>query len=153
MDKKVIFDLDGTLALIDDRRKISKKPDGKMDWDVFFDPKNIDLDQPNHAVIAMAQMLDAAGHMIVILSGRSKRTKDVTKAWLDKFDVPFDVLKMRPTSKDFMFMPDDKLKQMWLDSLFTDKSDIICVFDDRQKVVDMWRDNGLTCMQVAPGNF
>ena len=82
MKKKVIFDLDGTLALIDDRRKISKKSNGKMDWDVFFDPKNIDLDQPNHAVIAMAQMLDAAGHMIVILSGRSKATKDATKAWL-----------------------------------------------------------------------
>ena len=151
--KTVIFDLDGTLALIDDRRALATKDNGKMNWDVFFDPKNIDLDLPNHGVIAMAQTLKAAGHRIIIFSGRSKRTKDVTKAWLDKFDVPFDVLKMRPTSKDFMFMPDDKLKQMWLDSLFTDKSDIICVFDDRQKVVDMWRDNGLTCMQVAPGNF
>ena len=151
--KNVIFDLDGTLALIDDRRALATKDNGKMDWDVFFDPKNIDLDLPNHGVIAMAQTLKAAGHRIIIFSGRSKGTKDATKAWLDKFDVPFDVLKMRPTSKDFMFMPDDKLKQMWLDSLFTNKSDIICVFDDRQKVVDMWRDNGLTCMQVAPGNF
>ena len=151
--KNVIFDLDGTLALIDDRRKISKKPNGKMDWDVFFDPKNIDLDLPNHAVIAMAQTLKAAGHRIIILSGRSKATKDATRVWLKKFDVPFDILKMRPTSKDFMFMPDDKLKQMWLDDLFTDKSDIVCVFDDRQKVVDMWRSNGLTCMQVAPGDF
>ena len=151
--KNVIFDLDGTLALIDDRRQISKKPNDKMDWDIFFDPKNIDLDQPNHGVIAMAQTLKAVGHRIIILSGRSKATKDATKDWLKKFDVPFDILKMRPTSKDFMFMPDDKLKQMWLDQLFTDKSDIICVFDDRQKVVDMWRDNGLTCMQVAPGDF
>lgn len=150
--KNVIFDLDGTLALIDARRALATKS-GKMDWDVFFDPKNIDLDQPNDAVIAMAQTLKAAGHRIIILSGRSKATKDATKTWLKKFDVPFDILKMRPTSKDFMFMPDDKLKQIWLDQLFTDKSDIICVFDDRQKVVDMWRDNGLTCMQVAPGDF
>ena len=60
---------------------------------------------------------------------------------------------MRPTSKQFMFMPDDKLKQMWLDQLFTDKSDIVCVFDDRQKVVDMWRGNGLNVFQVADGNF
>ena len=151
--KNVIFDLDGTLALIDDRRALAAKDNGKMDWDVFFDPKNIDLDQPHHAVIAMAQTLKAAGHRIIILSGRSKGTKDATNAWLKKFNVPCDILKMRPTSKDFMFMPDDKLKQMWLDSLFTNKSDIICVFDDRQKVVDMWRDNGLTCMQVAPGDF
>tara|TARA_Y100000389_G_scaffold198547_1_gene235237 strand:- start:556 stop:1014 length:459 start_codon:yes stop_codon:yes gene_type:complete len=151
--RNVIFDLDGTLALIDDRRALATKDNGKMDWDVFFDPKNIDLDLPNHGVIAMAQTLKAAGHRIIIFSGRSKGTKDATNAWLKKFDVPCDILKMRPTSKDFMFMPDDKLKQMWLDKLFTDKSDIICVFDDRQKVVDMWRDNGLTCMQVAPGNF
>ena len=151
--KKVIFDLDGTLALIDDRRAASTKSNGKIDWDVFFDPKNIDMDQPNMPVIHMARTLKKAGHMIVILSGRSKATKDTTRAWLDKFGVPVDVLKMRPTSKDFMFMPDDKLKQGWLDQLFTDKSDILCVFDDRQKVVDMWRANGLTCMQVAPGNF
>ena len=151
--KKVIFDLDGTLALIDDRRAASTKPNGKIDWDIFFDPKNIDLDKPNDAVIQMAKTLKDAGNMIVILSGRSKATKDATRTWLDKFGVPFDVLKMRPTSRDFMFMPDDKLKQQWLDQLFTDKSDILCVFDDRQKVVDMWRANGLTCMQVAPGNF
>ena len=151
--KNVIFDLDGTLALIDDRRALASKANGKIDWDVFFDPKNIDLDQPNHAVIAMAQMLKAAGHRIIILSGRSKATKDATKDWLNQFDVPFDILKMRPTGKDFMFIPDDKLKQMWLDSLFTNKDDILCVFDDRQKVVDMWRSNGLAWMQVAPGDF
>ena len=50
---------------------------------------------------------------------------------------------------------DDKLKQIWLDDLFPkkDKDKIVCIFDDRSKVVDMWRDNGLTCMQVAPGDF
>jgi hypothetical protein len=44
---------------------------------------------------------------------------------------------------------------MWLDDLFPgDKKDrILCVFDDRQKVVDMWRDNGIDCFQVAPGDF
>ena len=151
--KKVIFDLDGTLALIDKRRAASTKPNGKIDWDVFFDPNNIDMDQPNLPVIQMAKTLKDAGNMIVILSGRSKATKDATKAWLAANDVPFDVLKMRPTGNDFKFMPDDQLKQQWLDQLFPNKSDILCVFDDRQKVVDMWRANGLTCMQVAPGNF
>ena len=34
----VLFDLDGTLALIDDRRKFCTKPNGKLDWDKFFDP-------------------------------------------------------------------------------------------------------------------
>ena len=151
--KNVIFDLDGTLALIDDRRKISTKDNGKIDWDIFFDPKNIDLDKPNLPVIKVAQMFRDNGFRIVILSGRSKATKDATKDWLNKFDVPFDVLKMRPTSNEFKFMKDDDLKQMWLDSLFPNKDDIFAIFDDRQKVVDMWRGNGLTCFQVADGNF
>jgi hypothetical protein len=34
-----------------------------------------------------------------------------------------------------------------------DINDVFCVVDDRQKVVDMWRENGLTCFQVAPGDF
>ena len=156
MDKDiVIFDLDGTLADIDTRRSFSTKDNGKMDWDKFFDPANISMDQPNPPVIKMAQALDDQGFKIVILSGRSKATKDATKDWLNKFGVPFSVLKMRPTGGQFNFMPDDKLKKMWLDDLFPGdtKDRILCVFDDRQKVVDMWRDNGLSCFQVAPGDF
>lgn len=153
MKKTVIFDLDGTLALIDERRKLSTKENGKLDWDIFFDSSNIDLDKPNWPVIEMAKILKKAGHSVVIFSGRSKATKDVTRNWLKRFNVPFDVLKMRPTSSEFQFMPDDKLKQQWLDKLFPHKEDILCVFDDRDKVVQMWRENGLSCMQVAEGKF
>ena len=105
-------------------------------------------------VIQMAQMLSQKNR-IVIFSGRSKGTKSETKRWLDKFDVPYDVIKMRPTSKDWMYMPDDELKQHWLDTLFPGdkKNNILCVFDDRDKVVKMWRDNGLQCFQVADGKF
>lgn len=42
-----------------------------MDWDTFFDPKDIDLDQPHDAVIKMARLLHASGHMIVIFSSKS----------------------------------------------------------------------------------
>ena len=65
------------------------------------------------------------------------------------------MLKMRPTKGQDAFTPDDQLKQMWLDD-FADnvgKDNILGVFDDRNKVVDMWRKNGLTCFQVADGNF
>lgn len=153
MNKSVIFDLDGTLALIDTRRKLATKPNGKLDWNVFFDPKNINLDRPNWPVIDTLKLFKDKGMRIVIFSGRLKTTKDATKDWLNKFDVPFDVLKMRPDNNSFKFTPDDELKQWWLDSLFTDKNDIFAVFDDRKKVVDMWRRNGLTCFQVADGDF
>ena len=151
--KSIIFDLDGTLALIDDRRTLSTKDNGKIDWDIFFDPNNINLDKPNQPVIKVAQMFKDSGFRIVILSGRLKTTKDVTKKWLEKFNVPFDVLKMRPDNKQFKFMSDDDLKQGWLDTLFTNKEDVFAVFDDRNKVVDMWRSNGLNVFQVAEGDF
>jgi FMN phosphatase YigB (HAD superfamily) len=69
MDKKiVIFDLDGTLALIDDRRALSTDVGtGKMDWDIFFDPQNIFLDKPNTPVIKMSQMLRDQGFRIAIV--------------------------------------------------------------------------------------
>ena len=34
-----------------------------------------------------------------------------------------------------------------------DHYDVLCVFDDRNQVVDMWREIGLKCLQVQPGDF
>ena len=150
MKKTVIFDLDGTLALIDKRRALAAKDNGKINWKTFFDPMNISLDEPNIPVIEMAKTLKAQGHSVVIFSGRDSISRTETMAWLKKFGVPFDVLKMRPEGS---FTPDDVLKQDWLDQLFPNKSDILCIFDDRDKVVKMWRSNGIACFQVAPGDF
>ena len=150
-DKKtVIFDLDGTLADITSRRTLSTKPNGKMDWDIFFNPDNITLDLPNQPVINMAKLL-SFNFDIWVLSGRSDKTLNTTVKWLDDNDVPFDKILMRPTDKHHHFMPDNDLKQMWLDDIGVDN--VAMVFDDRQQVVDMWRDNGLTCFQVAKGDF
>ena len=150
MKKTVIFDLDGTLALIDKRRALAAKANGKINWKTFFDPGNIQLDEPNVPVIEMAKMLKAQGHSVVIFSGRDSISRTETIAWLNQFGVPFDVLKMRPEGS---FTPDDVLKQDWLDQLFPVKSDVLCIFDDRDKVVKMWRSNGIACFQVAPGDF
>ena len=34
-----------------------------------------------------------------------------------------------------------------------DRARLVAVFEDRKRVVDMWRENGVTCYQVAPGDF
>ena len=148
MDKIVIFDLDGTLALIDKRRALATKS-GKMDWDVFFNPDNIDLDIPNDTVVNMVDMLNKQGYTIMILSGRSDVTYQATIDWLNKHDIWFDNLMMRP--QGYLYKPDNDLKQMWLDDIGV--NNVAMVFDDRQQVVDMWRQNGLTCFQVADGDF
>lgn len=150
MTKKdiVIFDLDGTLALIDERRSLAAMPDGKINWKIFFAPENIALDKPNIPVMTASYAFKEQGFDIVIFSGRDEISRAETEAWLDSYDVEFDTMKMRPQGS---FTPDDVLKKAWLDELGADR--VFCVFDDRDKVVKMWRDNGLTCFQVAPGNF
>ena len=169
MNKKtVIFDLDGTLANIDVRRDRSVKPNGKLNWDIFASPDSIlHWDKPNHPVIKMAQMFHNDGFKIVIFSGRNDRSFHTTKSWLSRHRVPFQKLVMRPdkflkwgdkiadgniATQDMRFMPDEILKKHMLDT-FVDIDDVFLVVDDRDKVVEMWRDLGLNTFQVAPGNF
>jgi len=166
--KTVIFDLDGTLANIDVRRDKSLKPNGKLNWDIFASPTSImDWDTPNEPVIKMAQMFHDNGFKIVIFSGRNDRGFFATRDWLKIHNVPFDLLVMRPdkfkadswpiangnpATKEMRFMPDEILKKAMLDT-FVDINDVFLVVDDRNKVVDMWRDLGLNTFQVAPGDF
>ena len=145
----VIFDLDGTLALVDKRREIAKKPNGKIDFDIFYDPQYIELDEPNSFVIELAKMYKRDGYEIVIVSGRSDRTKEVTERWLEKYGILYDRMIMRKRKN---FTPDNELKERWLEK-YLDRDDIRVVVDDRQRVVDMWRRNGLNVFQVANGNF
>ena len=83
-----IFDLDGTLADIQDRRDYSSTPEGKIDWDKFFDPKNIDMDKPNHAVIETAKRPPQDWqHYIYIFSRRGKvQRKPLSSGWTSTFE-------------------------------------------------------------------
>ena len=150
MNKVVIFDLDGTLALIDKRRSKALQKNGKLDWEVFFSPENIQLDEPNIPVIKTFQAMKQAGFEVGIFSGRDSISHKETVEWLMENGIQFDFFKMRPQGD---CTPDDVLKKEWLDVIISDGKEILCVFDDRDKVVKMWRENGISCFQVAPGNF
>ena len=150
MKNTVIFDLDGTLAKIDKRIKLARKPNGKMDFDILHDRDNIYLDEPNEPVVRIAELFADDGLQIVIFTGRPDTTESVTRQWLAKHGIPYHKLVMRDNVR--YFKPDEILKKQMLDD-HLDIDDVFCVVDDRQKVVDMWREIGLTCFQVAPGNF
>ena len=81
---------------------------------------------------------------------------DKTLYWLSKWTfMPSltmrDILYMR---KQGDYTPDDELKESWYMNMSEeDKLRLVCIFDDRNKVVEMWRRLGLTCLQVAKGDF
>jgi len=149
-----IFDLDGTLALIGHRRHMLEW-DTRDKWRHFY--AACDKDIPNAPVIATMERLRHAGAEIWIFSGRSDEVRDKTIAWLARHtsfrthDLEGPMLQMR-TEGDYT--ADDVLKKQWLDSmLHEDRERLAATFDDRDRVVQMWRDNGVTCFQVAPGEF
>jgi hypothetical protein len=46
---------------------------------------------------------------------------------------------------------DTVAKREMLDGL--DRTQILFIVEDRSRVVDMWRAEGLVCLQCAPGEF
>ncbi len=149
-----IFDLDGTLALNEHRHHLIKDPDHPARWDEFSKACVDDL--PNKPIIEVLHALIPIAD-IYIFSGRSALVYEDTLRWLTKNTSLFRIgyryitLTLRPVGD---YTPDEVLKNQWYDALSqTDKDRLICVFDDRQKVVDMWRSIGITCCQVAKGDF
>jgi len=149
----VIFDLDGTLANIEHRlHHIRKKDDQgnklKPNWDQF----HLDCvhDEPIWPIINIFRALRHQRHTIEIWSGRSDKVRAETVNWLEFHGIFADKLLMRMHGDH---RPDHELKELWLDQLIgiRDKPDL--VFDDRSRLVEMWRRNGIQCCQVAFGDF
>lgn len=120
--KVVIFNLGGTLALIDKRRALAAKPNGKINWETFFAPENIKLDEPNVPVIESFKAMKAAGYRVGIFSGRDSISRKETEAWLDLYGLKPDFLKMRAQGS---FEPDDSLKKRWMEEIVTLGSEIM----------------------------
>ena len=144
-----IFDLDGTLALIEHRRHFVSN--GNHQWTEFY-AACVD-DEPNHPVLGTMVRLLASGCDCIIYSGRSDEVYGQTAAWLrEHLGIDFvPEIQMRPAGD---YTPDDVLKKKWLDTMFPeDRARLVAVFEDRNRMVQMWRDNGVPCFQVAPGDF
>ena len=144
MYRSIICDLDGTLCNCEHRVHLAKD----KNWDVF---NKACVDDSCHEDIAniLRALHDNFETRIILVSGRSDNAKDLTEDWLLLNDIPYDELHMRVTGD---FRSDDVIKQEILDKhIEADK--VWFVLDDRKSVVDMWRKNDLTCLQVQEGDF
>jgi len=141
--KAIICDIDGTLAHRGDR--------GPYEW------AKVGLDKVDEIIPAlMSQFVygcleSGQGRIeIILVSGRDEICREETEAWLYLHDIPYQKLFMRPQGS----YEDDRLvKQRIYEEHIKDAHDVLFVLDDRDKVVKMWRELGLKCLQVADGNF
>ena len=171
MNQAIIIDIDGTAALgIGDHRKAYDYHlcgDDSINIPIFRIIDMYNKCYPNGKVIFLS------GRENVSFPGKSER-KDIcyrravyrhqeyndcytlTQAWLkhhldyiEMYEDKWDLL-MRPAD---IYNRDDELKYQIYQDFIKDKYRVLFVLDDRNQVVDMWRDIGLTCLQVADGNF
>ncbi len=143
----VLFDIDGTLADIAHRREFlaGQNPD----WRSFND--HMGQDTPNTAVVDLYMALWTSGaYELILVTGRNERFREVTEQWLAWNEIPFGRLIMRGDEDN---RADHKIKQDILNNLLAEGKTIAFTVDDRQQVVNMWRKNGITCLQCDVGGF
>lgn len=143
--KAVIFDVDGTIANNDHRRAwVQTKP---KNWKAYN--ATMSEDRPIENIINLANILHAH-YNIIIVTARSDDHEDTTRNWLQRHNVKHDFIYFR---KDKDYRDDSIVKSEILDIILEHGHEPVMVFDDRNKVVNMWRERGLQCLQVAPGDF
>ena len=133
----VLVDIDGTVALMDDRDP--------------HDSSRVFQDRPNHAVIEAVRAMHAAGHLVVYCSGRPEQCRADTLAWLNEHvGVAHDGLHLRADGDQ---RRDSVVKAEIFEREIRHRYHVVGVFDDRAQVVRMWRALGLTVFHVAYGDF
>jgi len=138
----IIVDLDGTVSLNNGRDP--------------YDLTKVIEDKPNTPLIEILKQLNEA-YKIIFVSGRegTKQCFDDSKKWLinnfrkQNRKKGWELL-MRNTGD---FRPDEVVKQEIYHNHIEPTYNVVSVFDDRNKVVNMWRSMGLLCNQVYYGDF
>jgi hypothetical protein len=122
---------------------VKKKP---KNWNAFF--QGMAQDKAIHSMVRLCNLLYASGIQIILCSGRSEEHRQQTIEWLAQQGVNYHDLLLR---KDKDHRQDSVVKREMLATI--DKSRVLFVVEDRSRVVEMWRSEGLVCLQCAPGEF
>ena len=144
--KTYIFDIDNTIA--NNSKRIHYLNQEPKDWKSWHQEHH--LDTPYWEIIEIMDMARSNGIKIVLLTGRDEFCRKETVDWLATHGIEYDELFMRPLGNR---EDDSEMKRKKLKEIRALGYDPVCVFEDRDRVVAMWREEGLRCLQVAPGNF
>lgn len=143
----LIVDLDGTLAN-DEHRAHHLRDASSRDWSSYF--AACGGDSPINHIIQLVRILKIyGGKRVHIYSGRSETARVDTLEWLERHNVPYDRLVMRPETER---TDDHILKLRWLQNS-GEAENVWLILEDRNRVVAAWRAAGYPCLQVALTTF
>lgn len=142
----VVSDIDGTIADVGHRRRyVATRPRNWAAWNAAMADDTVHED-----IKALLAILQEAGCMLVLCSGRGEETRAVTEQWLRDNGFTWQALYMRAAGDH---RPDSVVKVELLNRIRRDYGEPNLWFDDRQSVVDAIRSQGVRVLQVAPGDF
>jgi FMN phosphatase YigB (HAD superfamily) len=149
--KTIIFDVDGTLANGDHREHLYGGREAYT-WDAYV---SASIDDTPHEQIQWLNhiMAEQPNVYIIVLTARSESGRNITIKWLEKHNIVYNELILKPESNVALGIKDDKFKENVLDELIARDMTPFMVFEDRQSVVNMWRNRNIKCLQVQPGDF
>ena len=132
----VCCDLDGTLCLFGDKNPYER---------------NFLEDEVNHPIFSILSRYSQDGTKVILISGRNNKFRLQTEEWLKEQGIRYDELHMLRNDGDNR--KDVIIKQEIYEKHIKDKFNVLFILDDRDQVVEYWRSLGLTCLQVAKGDF
>jgi predicted kinase len=134
----VLVDIDGTVATNEDGRGRTVRSQ--------HDESRVIHDKVRETIVKWVREL-YPHHNICFISGRHDWCGDDTCDWLEMHGIPFDHILMRYSGDN---RSDVIVKQEILDELAAviGKENILMVLDDRPRVVEMWRSNGVKVIPV-----
>ena len=154
----ILVDIDGTLADIRHRLKYIAHPHGRKQWGAFFDAMSDD--KPIEPTIKLVKTLIAdSGYAgaseVLFVTGRPDSHRQQTLDWLCDHVTPLAYIQL---TKLYMRREGDHrddilIKRQILDQIRADGFNPTIAIDDRASVVEMWREEGLICLQAAKGDF
>lgn len=146
MRECIIVDTDGTIADCEHRRHYLEV----NNWPGFFGDMHLDTVIEHTRILVEA--LRAAGYAIVVVTARPDENdyREKTINWYAQNNIAYDAIYMR---KGGDYRKDSIVKLEILDQVMRDGFLPVMALDDRKQVVDMWRENGIPCVQVNDGDF
>lgn len=146
--KMIIVDIDGTLSKVDDRLWYLKR--NPPDWDEFY--ARCGEDKPIDEIVSLVIHLSKF-YKVVFCTGRRESCRTITEKWLNDHGLSeYHSLLMRENA-DHRHDVDVKPELLLKAGITIGANDIAFVIEDRNSMVKKWRELGLTCIQVAEGDF